>query len=53
MTPQEHKIERDKRLQGAAKAVSDVVPDLYGSVRFNVQGGKVVNVNIEESVKLR
>lgn len=51
MTPREHKAERDKRLQRAAQAVCEAVPDIYGSVKFQVQEGKLVNMNIEESVR--
>ena len=44
--------ERNAVLQRAAEAVAEALPGHYGSVRFNMQDGRVVNVNIEESVKL-
>jgi hypothetical protein len=43
---------RAKCLVLAATAVEKGFPGFWGSVRFNLQDGKVVNVNIEESVKL-
>jgi hypothetical protein len=53
MTPSEHKAERDKKLSSAAALVSEALPFHWGSVQFNLQGGKTANVNIVESVKLQ
>jgi hypothetical protein len=53
MTPSEHKAERDKKLAQASVLVAQALPQHWGSVQFNLQGGKTANVNIVESVKLQ
>jgi len=50
LTPEnEH---RNVALAVIARDLERIMPDYYGSVRFNLHGGKVANVNIEESVRL-
>ena len=44
---------RNKMLQDASEVVEAALPRLYGSAKFNLQDGRVVNVNIEESVRIR
>jgi len=49
---QEYIEHRNRCLILAAVAVEKALPEHYGSVRFNMQAGRVVNANIDESVKL-
>ncbi len=49
-------IEREERnamLTEVAEELEKVLPEHWGSLRFNFQNGRVVNVNIEESVRIR
>ncbi len=47
------KEQRDAALTVVAAEVEKVMPGHYGAVRFNLHDGKVANVNIEESVRIR
>ena len=31
--------------------ISQILPDFYGKVSFNIQDGKYVNSNVEQSIK--
>jgi hypothetical protein len=43
---------RDRALRVIGNSLGEVLPEFYGSVRFNMQGGKPISVNIEETVRL-
>lgn len=45
------KQERDKFLLLMGKGLSQHLPEFYGSVQFNVQGGKFVDMVVEERVR--
>jgi hypothetical protein len=54
MTEAEHKVERNKMLREAAKALSSALPEHYGTVQFSMEAGRVLKngVKITETVKL-
>jgi hypothetical protein len=47
MTP-----EQKAKLDAVAAEVCRIFPDFYGSVKFNVAGGKCPNINVEESIRI-
>jgi len=47
------KHERDEILSKIADDLAKLFPNLYGSVKFNFQGGNPRNVNLDESIILK
>ena len=45
-------LERWACLQRVAQEIALGYPGFYGSVKINFQGGKPVNANVEESIRL-
>ena len=43
---------RDAALVVVARQVAEMLPDFHGTVQFNVFGGKVAHVNLNESVRI-
>jgi hypothetical protein len=43
--------ERDKAIHQAGRKLAEVMSEFYGKITLNLQGGKYVNANIEESLK--
>lgn len=42
---------RDETLRRVGKDLAAIMPNIYGRIEFNLQGGKFVNANIIEGVK--
>lgn len=42
---------RNAAIHRAGRILAEVLPRFYGRVSLNLQGGKYVNANIEESLK--
>jgi hypothetical protein len=42
---------RESVIHRIGQELAAKMPNLYGSIRFNLQGGHYANANIEESVK--
>lgn len=42
---------RDAEIHRVGRILAEVLPRFYGRVSLNLQGGKYVNANIEESLK--
>ena len=45
------KQERDVALWAMGRQLAQALPNHYGKVTFNLRAGKVMNANIEETVK--
>jgi hypothetical protein len=44
-------VERKNLINLMGRTLAEHLKDFYGSVQFNVQGGRYVNANISESVR--
>jgi hypothetical protein len=43
--------QQDNEIHKIGKALAEAMPNFYGKVILNIQGGKYVNANIERSIK--
>lgn len=43
--------QRNKEIHKIGQILADTMPNFYGRISLNIQGGKYVNANIEESIK--
>lgn len=41
----------EKNIHKIGRQLGEQLKGFYGSVRFNIQNGKYVNANVEESIK--